>query len=103
VLCRTAIESDRILRRRDLAMTIHLPEDLENHVRSLVERGRFASEDEAVAEAVRAFLKQDQTPTNQPNLGSIGAMRDAADDLDAAVEHAMMVREQRPWRLEPGE
>ncbi len=83
-------------------MTIHLPEDLESSVRSLVEGGRFASEDEAVAEAVRSFLRQ-QAPLPQSGLGSIGAMRDAADDLDAAVEHAMMVREQRPWRLGPGE
>jgi hypothetical protein len=43
---------------------------------------------------------------NQPagnDLGSIGAMRDDADLLDAAVAHAMKVREERPWRLSPGE
>jgi Arc/MetJ-type ribon-helix-helix transcriptional regulator len=74
-------------------MTIHLPEDLESSLRSLVTGGRFASEDEAVAEAVRSFLRQQKTPTPQPGLGSIGAMRDAADDLDAVVEHAMKVRE----------
>ena len=34
--------------------------------------------------------------------GSIGAMRDAADELDEAVGHAMNLR-QRPWRLSPGE
>ena len=34
--------------------------------------------------------------------GSIGLMRDAADELDEAVEHAMNLR-QRPWRLSPGE
>jgi Arc/MetJ-type ribon-helix-helix transcriptional regulator len=97
------IESDKIARRRNLAMTIHLPEDLESSIRSLVEGGRFASEDEAVAEAVRSFLRQDQATSRQPGPGSIGAMRDVAVDLDAAVEHAMMVREQRPWRLGPGE
>ncbi|SIN81209.1 hypothetical protein SAMN05444166_1026 [Singulisphaera sp. GP187] len=37
------------------------------------------------------------------DLGSIGAMRDDADLLDAAVAHAMKVREERPWRLSPGE
>jgi hypothetical protein len=35
--------------------------------------------------------------------GSIGAMRDDAELLDQAVEHAMKVREERPWRLTPGE
>jgi len=35
--------------------------------------------------------------------GSIGAMRDDAELLDQAVEHAMKVREERPWRLAPGE
>jgi hypothetical protein len=36
------------------------------------------------------------------DLGSLGAMRDAADELDEAVEHAMSLR-QRPWRLSHGE
>jgi Arc/MetJ-type ribon-helix-helix transcriptional regulator len=84
-------------------MTIHLPDDLEHSVRSLVQCGRFASEDEAVAAAVRSFLRQQEVPAPQQGPGSIGAMRDAADDLDAAVTHAMQVREQRPWRLGPGE
>ncbi len=34
--------------------------------------------------------------------GSLGAMRDAADELDEAVEHAMQLR-QRTWRLPHGE
>jgi hypothetical protein len=34
--------------------------------------------------------------------GSLGAMRDAADELDDAVEHAMQLR-QRTWRLPNGE
>jgi putative addiction module CopG family antidote len=36
-------------------MTIHLPEDLERYVQFKVASGRFPSEDEAVAEAVRLF------------------------------------------------
>jgi len=35
-------------------------------------------------------------------LGSLGAMRDAAAELDEAVEHAMQLR-QRPWRQPDGE
>jgi Arc/MetJ-type ribon-helix-helix transcriptional regulator len=38
-------------------MTIHLPEDLESSVRAEVDRGRFASVDEAVAEAVRTYFR----------------------------------------------
>jgi hypothetical protein len=34
--------------------------------------------------------------------GSLGAMRDAAEELDEAVEHATNLR-QRPWRLPTGE
>lgn len=34
--------------------------------------------------------------------GSLGAMRDAADELDEVVAHAMKMREQ-PWRLPAGE
>jgi len=38
-----------------------------------------------------------------PVQGSLGAMRDAADELDAIVEQAMKNREERPWRLAPSE
>jgi Arc/MetJ-type ribon-helix-helix transcriptional regulator len=37
-------------------MTIHLPEELERYVRSAVASGHFASEDEAIADAVRAWV-----------------------------------------------
>ena len=34
---------------------------------------------------------------------AIYALRDDAELLDQIVEHAMKVREERPWRLPPGE
>jgi hypothetical protein len=34
--------------------------------------------------------------------GSLGAMHDAADELDEAVAYAMQMR-QRPWKLPTGE
>ncbi len=46
-------------------MTIHLPEDLESSVRSLVQGGRYASVDEAMADAARLLLKQ-ATPATKP-------------------------------------
>ena len=49
-------------------MTIHLPEDLERYVQSQVESGHFASEDEAIAEAVRLLqqVKQRAPPRSMP-------------------------------------
>ncbi len=85
-------------------MSIDLPDELERAIRPLILNGRYASEDEFVAEAVRAFLKQQAVkPVGAAEMGSIGGMRDAAEDLDRAVEHVMKVREERPWRVPPGE
>ena len=38
-------------------MTIHLPEDLEGSLRAVVRSGRYPSVDDALAEAVRQFLR----------------------------------------------
>jgi Arc/MetJ-type ribon-helix-helix transcriptional regulator len=43
-------------------MIIHLPEDLDNFIRDQVHRGHFASEDDAIAEAVR-LLQQSKRGT----------------------------------------
>src|SRR3954467_5599788 len=48
-------------------MTIQLPEDLEQYLRSEVLKGRFASEGEAVAEAVRLLRESTQPPTAPTN------------------------------------
>ncbi len=44
-------------------MTVHLPEDLERYVLSQVQSGYFASEDEAIAEAVRLLRQRKPAPT----------------------------------------
>ena len=41
-------------------MTIHLPEDLERYVQMKVRSGRFASEDEAIGEAVRLLRQAEE-------------------------------------------
>jgi putative addiction module CopG family antidote len=41
-------------------MTIHLPEDLERYLQSQVQCGNFASEDEAIIEAVRLLREAKQ-------------------------------------------
>ncbi|MDR3635604.1 MAG: hypothetical protein P4L84_17515 [Isosphaeraceae bacterium] len=80
-------------------MTIHLPSDVERSIEAAVHSGHFASVDEAMAEAVRLLLQQlTRVPTPAPGLGSIGAMRDAADELDEIVADAMKRREGETWR-----
>jgi Arc/MetJ-type ribon-helix-helix transcriptional regulator len=96
------------------AMTINLPDDLERFLRAEVHRGHFASEEDAIAEAVRLLRRQlGQAAPATPAPGRLaaamapdpvlGAMRDAADELDDIVAEAMRHREQQPWRLSPGE
>jgi Arc/MetJ-type ribon-helix-helix transcriptional regulator len=90
-------------------MTIHLPEDVKRSIEAAVQGGRFASLDEAMTEAASLLvqrLNQEQAqakPVAQPPVDPLlGAWRDDADLLDEIVEHAMKVREERPWRLAPG-
>jgi putative addiction module CopG family antidote len=82
-------------------MTIDLPADLQRFIHDQIQAGRYPSEQEVVRDALEQL--RNRSPRPGPGLGSIGAMRDDADLLDQAVEHAMRVREERPWRLNPGE
>jgi Arc/MetJ-type ribon-helix-helix transcriptional regulator len=95
-------------------MTINLPDDLERFIRAEVHCGHFASEEDAIAEAVRLLRHQlGHQRKSIPAAGVaafastpdpvLGAMRDAADELDDIVAEAMQHREQQPWRLSPGE
>ena len=85
-------------------MEIHLPEDLQRFLQDQVRAGHFASEEQVVREALRRFQKVQAPavppPTTDPWLGS---MREDAEVLDEIVEEAMKIREERPWRLPPGE
>ena len=82
-------------------MTIHLSKEHEQFVHDAVRAGRYANEDDVLSDALERLRRQTPLPT--PGMGSIGAMRDDAELLDQAVEHAMKVREERPWRLSPSE
>jgi Arc/MetJ-type ribon-helix-helix transcriptional regulator len=84
-------------------MTIHLPEDLERDIRAEVLSGHFASADDLIGEAVRSFLRDHKATKTDAGLGSIGAMRDAADELDEIVAEAMKNRREDAWRELPGE
>ncbi|HLN33190.1 MAG TPA: hypothetical protein VK395_36000 [Gemmataceae bacterium] len=74
-------------------MTIHLPEDLERFVQAKVQSGRFASEDDAISEAVRLLrLAEDRTgakvggetssaePAWQRLVKAVGTIPDAVFD-----------------------
>ena len=89
-------------------------DDLERFIRAEVHNGQFASEADAIAEAVRLLKRQlSQAATTTPAAGApaataipdpvLGAMRDAADEMDEIVAGAMTQREQQPWRLSSGE
>jgi len=80
-------------------MTTNSPDDVERDILAEVDSGRFASIDDAIAEAWRFLQRLRQPAAPKAGLGSIGALRDDAELLDQAVEHAMKVREERPWRL----
>jgi Arc/MetJ-type ribon-helix-helix transcriptional regulator len=92
-------------------MTIHLPHNLESSILAAVDSGRFASVDDAMAEAARLLLreiKQGQTEPNSPATGAspdplLGVWRDAADEMDDIVAEAMRNRREEPWRAIPGE
>ena len=87
-------------------MMIHLPHDLESSIQTAVHNGRFASVDDAMAEAARLLLREISHAQPEPNaagMGSIGAMREAADELDDIVADAMKRRREEPWRAIPGE
>ena len=84
-------------------MTINLPDDLQRFLRAEVRNGHFPSEEEAVAEAVRLLRRQRSQPAAAAPDPVLGALRDAADELDEVVADAMWHREHQPWRLAPGE
>lgn len=89
-------------------MTIRLPEDLESRIQAAVHSGRFASIDDAMAEAVRLLLRElNQRPTPAtPPVGEgdsvpdpiLGLMRDDAELMDEIVADAYRHRREDKWR-----
>jgi Arc/MetJ-type ribon-helix-helix transcriptional regulator len=82
-------------------MTIQLPTDVERDIIAEVRSGHFASVDEALAEAWRSFQQRRQLTAPIQGAGLIGALRDDAELLDQAVEHARTVRQERPAVSQP--
>ena len=83
-------------------MNVQLPDDLENSIRSLVDGGRFASVDDAMAEAARLLLKQvwlTRKPTTESELlqymlatGLMSRLPDTAADYDDPDDELIEIR-----------
>ncbi len=92
-------------------MTIHLPNDMERSIVAFVQRGRFASVDEAMTKAAHLLLQalsQEAKPATGADTAEmtdplLGSMSDHVDLMDQIVEDAMRHREQQPWRLSTSE
>jgi len=103
-------------------MTIHLPKDLERGIRAAVHSGAFASEDEAIAGAVRQFLKKQppsaKTPITEEELkrqmlasGLMTQLPDTSADYDDPDDELIdiegeplsetVIRERLPEQTDP--
>ena len=88
-------------------MTINLPADLESSIQAAVRSGRFASIDDAMAEAARLLLRElrRKQPAPPPaNAGEetpdpfLGLMRDDTELMDDIVADAYRHRREDTWR-----
>ena len=88
-------------------MTVHLPDELERSIEAAVRSGRFASVDEAMAEAARLLLRelargQQARPAASTSDAApdpiLGLMRDDADLMDEIVVDAYRQRREETWR-----
>lgn len=88
-------------------MTIHLPNELERSIQEVVENGRFASVDDAMAEAARLLLRElsqgaPARPTSEASEAPLdpilGLMRDDAELMDEIVAEAYRHRREETWR-----
>ena len=88
-------------------MTIRLPNDVERSIEAIVRSGRFASVDDAMAEAARLLLRDlAQGPPTRPANGMgeaaldpiLGLMRDDTELMDEIVADAYRQRREETWR-----
>jgi Arc/MetJ-type ribon-helix-helix transcriptional regulator len=89
-------------------MTIHLPPHIQSSIQDAVNRGQFASMDEAMTEAARLLLSElnrKQPPAAfPPDAGEetpdpiLGLMRDDPEMMDEIVADAYRRRREDKWR-----
>ena len=76
-------------------MTIHLPENLESSILAAVHSGRYASLDDAMAEAASLLvqrLKQEETQAKQPAASQIEtapAHKPIWEEIEVLVSHIL--------------
>jgi hypothetical protein len=92
---------------RNWLTIITLPSDLERRIQAAVQDGRFASVDDAMAEAARLLLRdldlrqRTGPPGNTTDPGPdlfLGCMRDDAELMDEIVADAYRLRREESWR-----
>jgi putative addiction module CopG family antidote len=66
-------------------MTIHLPSDQEQFVRSLIDAGQYSSEDAIVNEALRLLQQRDEASTMARMRLDIAENNEQADGGDMAL------------------
>lgn len=88
-------------------MTITIPPEVEKTILAAVQSGRFASVDEAMAEAARLLIRElsrKQLASPPANAGDetpdpwLGLMRDDTDLMDEIVADAYQQRREDKWR-----
>ena len=87
-------------------MTIHLPREVEASIDAAVQRGRFASVDDALTEAARLLLRElDREPQLAGSEAKasaadpiLGLMRDDVELMDEIVADAYRRRQEETWR-----
>lgn len=88
-------------------MIIHLPPDLEHLIQEAVADGRFASVDDALAEAARLLLgdhaqfrsdRSSSDATISTHDPILGLMRDDTELMDEIVSDAYSRRREETWR-----
>lgn len=80
-------------------MTIQLPNELESSIKAAVNSGRFASVDDAMAEAARLLLREisNKNLSSPPSAATdvdpvLGCMKDDAELMDQIVADAYRQR-----------
>ena len=88
-------------------MTITLPDDLAGRLQTALQGGRFASVDDAMAEAVRLLLREAEPKIPAPAPGEaveigpdlfLGSLRDDAEFMDEIVTDVYRSRREETWR-----
>ena len=77
-------------------MTIRLPEELENYIHARVRSGRFISDDEAIAEAVRRLRQSDQDQERQTANATVDVAESPAMTFKPIWEVADEIRKSIP-------